>query len=63
MLEQNPQLKKTWRAALKRYDAADDPTKTRLRIERSWLYTLILDFLGLLQTELGKSGTYRNPGA
>ncbi|KAK7433077.1 hypothetical protein QQZ08_000006 [Neonectria magnoliae] len=52
--EQTPHLRKTWKAAHKRYDAADDATKARLRFERSWLYTLLLDFLGLLYTEGSK---------
>ncbi|KAK5988865.1 RNA helicase aquarius [Cladobotryum mycophilum] len=54
-LDQSPHLRKTWRAALKRFDAADDATKARLRFERSWLYTLLLDFLSLLYTEQNKS--------
>ncbi|KAJ8120648.1 hypothetical protein ONZ43_g2696 [Nemania bipapillata] len=45
---QTPQLRKSWKAAGKRYDSADDPTKARLRFERAWLYTLTLDFLRLL---------------
>ncbi|KAF7559329.1 hypothetical protein G7046_g4827 [Stylonectria norvegica] len=53
-LEQIPHLKKAWKASHKRYDAADDATKARLRFERSWLYTLLLDFLGLLYTENSK---------
>lgn len=44
-LSQHTHLKKAWRAASKRYDAADDATKARLRFERSWLYSLLLDFL------------------
>lgn len=44
-LEKNPTLKKAWRAMTKRYDAADEQTKVRLRFERSWLFTLMLDFL------------------
>lgn len=44
-LGKNNALRKAWRASTKRYDAADDATKTRLRFERSWLYTLLLDFL------------------
>jgi intron-binding protein aquarius len=48
ILDSNPQLRKAWRAYGKRYDAADDATKARLRFERSWLYTLVLDFLTLL---------------
>ncbi|KPM46276.1 Intron-binding protein aquarius [Neonectria ditissima] len=53
-LDQTPHLRKAWKAAHKRYDAADDATKARLRFERSWLYTLLLDFLGLLYTEGSK---------
>ncbi|KAI1155059.1 hypothetical protein F4825DRAFT_409440 [Nemania diffusa] len=48
---QAPQLKKSWKAAGKRYDSADDTTKARLRFERAWLYTLTLDFLRLLYEE------------
>ncbi|ODA77136.1 hypothetical protein RJ55_07655 [Drechmeria coniospora] len=47
-LDQAPQLRKAWRASLKRYDAADEPTKARLRFERSWLYSLLLDYLSLI---------------
>jgi intron-binding protein aquarius len=43
--EQNPQLHKAWRAALKRFKSADDATKARLRFQSSWLYNLLLDFL------------------
>ncbi|KAI0802538.1 hypothetical protein GGR55DRAFT_423690 [Xylaria sp. FL0064] len=50
-LAQTPQLKKSWKAAGKRYDSADDATKARLRFERAWLYTLALDFLRLLYEE------------
>lgn len=59
-LSQNGHLKKAWRAALKRWDAADDATKSRLRFERSWLYTLLLDFLSLLLEAKGKPGTFRS---
>jgi intron-binding protein aquarius len=47
-LENHGQLKKAWRAATKRYDTADEVTKARLRFERSWLYSLILDFVAML---------------
>ncbi|PHH62529.1 hypothetical protein CDD81_6915 [Ophiocordyceps australis] len=47
LLDQTPQLRKIWRASLKRFDAADDATKARLRFERSWLYTLLLDFMSM----------------
>lgn len=46
--EQHAQLKKVWRAAIKRYEAADDATKSKLRFERSWLYSMALDFLARL---------------
>ncbi|KAM0436183.1 hypothetical protein ACHAPT_003075 [Fusarium lateritium] len=54
-LDQLPHLRKAWKAAHKRYDAADEPNKARLRFERSWLYTLLLDFLGLLYTDNSKA--------
>ncbi|CAJ0542043.1 Ff.00g083530.m01.CDS01 [Fusarium sp. VM40] len=53
--EQTPHLRKTWKAAHKRYDAADEPNQARLRFERAWLYTLLLDFLGQLYTENSKA--------
>ncbi len=56
LLDTNPHLKKAWRAATKRYDAADDATKARLRFERSWLYTAMLDFLTVLSSEGAKQG-------
>ncbi|KAI9715179.1 MAG: hypothetical protein M1812_006158 [Candelaria pacifica] len=46
--EEHGQLRKAWRAAAKRYDAADEPTKAKIRFERSWLYSMILDFLNRL---------------
>jgi intron-binding protein aquarius len=55
-LDQTPLLRKAWKASHKRYDAADDTGKARLRFERSWLYTLLLDFLGPLYTEGSKPG-------
>lgn len=48
LLERYSQFKKAWRATTKKYDAADDEDKVRLRYERSWLYTLLLEFLDLL---------------
>ena len=46
--EEHGQLRKAWRAAAKRYEAADEEAKVKLRFERSWLYTLLLDFVGRL---------------
>ena len=46
--EEHGQLRKAWRAAARRYEAADEETKARLRFERAWLYTLLMDFVGRL---------------
>lgn len=46
--EEHQMLRKAWRASSKRYDAGDDELKARLRFERSWLYTLLLDFIDRL---------------
>lgn len=54
ILESNPQLKKAWRASSRRFDSADDATKARLRFERSWLYTSVLDLLNLLYSQKTK---------
>lgn len=47
--EQHAQLRKAWRATTKRYEAADDISQARLRFERSWLYSMMLDFMNHLQ--------------
>jgi intron-binding protein aquarius len=57
ILDSNPHLRKAWRASAKRYDSADDATKARLRFERSWLYTLVLDFFALLYSGNAKQGS------
>lgn len=57
LLDQDLHLHKPWRAALRRYEAADDATKARLRFERSWLYTLVLDFYSLLYGGNSTPGT------
>ncbi|ODM21625.1 hypothetical protein SI65_02469 [Aspergillus cristatus] len=44
IFSKGPMLKKAWRASAKRYDAGDEPTKAKMRFERSWLYTMLLDF-------------------
>lgn len=59
-LAQNNHLRKAWRAAAKRYDSADEPTKARLRFDRSWLYSLALDFLSLLYTQSPGKGTLKS---
>ncbi len=47
--EQHGQFRKAWRAMTKRYEAADEASQARLRFERAWLYTMILDFMSHLQ--------------
>ncbi|KAK1824579.1 hypothetical protein LTR12_000904 [Friedmanniomyces endolithicus] len=47
-LAKNLQVQKAWRAAGKKYDNADAASQARVRFERSWLYTLLLDFLDRL---------------
>ena len=46
-------LGKAWRAAEKKYNSADDAAKARLRFERSWLYTLLLDFVDKTYSDAG----------
>ncbi|KAH9877238.1 hypothetical protein IAQ61_002601 [Plenodomus lingam] len=46
--EEHQMLRKAWRATSKRFDAGDDALKAKLRFERSWLYTLLLDFIDRL---------------
>jgi intron-binding protein aquarius len=55
-LDQAGQLRKAWRAAAKRYDAADESVKARLRFERSWLFTMLLGFINQLYDPRSKIG-------
>jgi hypothetical protein len=59
LLDSNPHLRKAWRAATKRFESADDATKARLRFDRAWLYSLVLDFLTLLYSGNAKQGESR----
>lgn len=45
IIAKSPTLKKAWKAAGKRYGAGDEAAKAKMRFERSWLYTMLLDFL------------------
>ena len=47
-IENNTQFRKAWRASVKRYDAATQDTQARLRFERAWLFSMVLDFMGRL---------------
>lgn len=58
--EQHQMLRKAWRAAHKRFDAADDMLQARLRFERSWLYTLLLDFVDRLYNSNSRQETQDN---
>lgn len=53
LLENDGALRKAWRASEKRYEAADVQTKKILRIERSWLFSMIVDFLGIINGTAG----------
>ncbi|KAL8774528.1 MAG: hypothetical protein Q9209_000901 [Squamulea sp. 1 TL-2023] len=48
-LEQHAQLKKAWRAAAKRYESGDETSQAKLRFDRAWLYSMLLDFICRLQ--------------
>ena len=51
IMEKNPQFRKAWRAATRRFEAADESGKIRMQYEWSWLYTLVLEFMRTMQTE------------
>lgn len=42
--------KKAWRLAAKRYSMADEGAKGKMRFERAWLFSMLLDFLGRLNS-------------
>lgn len=52
--EEHQMLRKAWRATSKRFDAADEALQARLRFERTWLYTLLLDFINRLYNSTTK---------
>ncbi|KIX06734.1 uncharacterized protein Z518_04710 [Rhinocladiella mackenziei CBS 650.93] len=45
LLEASPARRKAWRAASRRFNAADPETQTRLRFDRAWLYSMLIDYL------------------
>ncbi|WEW59376.1 hypothetical protein PRK78_004847 [Emydomyces testavorans] len=60
LLEQSGALKRAWRVSMKRYDMADDSGKAKIRFERSWLYSMVLDFLQRLDSsEKGNEDSIR----
>ncbi|RPA71567.1 hypothetical protein BJ508DRAFT_367698 [Ascobolus immersus RN42] len=48
-----PSTRKLWRASGKRFDAADDEGKQRLKFERSWLARMVLGFFGVCYSTEG----------
>jgi intron-binding protein aquarius len=46
LLEKSATLKKAWRASEKRYHAADPQAQLDSRIDSSWLFSMVADFLG-----------------
>ena len=49
-LQAQPQNAKVWRAMVKRFVAADDRTKVKIQFEQSWLPSMILNFVRILNT-------------
>ncbi|KAF2167911.1 hypothetical protein M409DRAFT_22057 [Zasmidium cellare ATCC 36951] len=56
-LAKSTQLQKAWRAAGKKFDNADAAGQARLRFERSWLHTLLSQFLDKLYETSTKADT------
>jgi intron-binding protein aquarius len=50
-LDRSAVARKAWRAAQKRYEAANDASKAKIRFDRSWLYTMFLDFIRRVNEE------------
>lgn len=50
-LDQIPARRKAWRSNIKRFEAADEETKSKMRLERAWLYNNVLDFLKRINAE------------
>lgn len=46
-LEGNQLLKRAWRGSMKRFEGADEETKSRLVFERSWLVNLMFEYLDM----------------
>ena len=46
--EENPQLRKAWKAAARRYEAADEQGKAKIQFEQDWLYSMLTNFINFL---------------
>lgn len=44
-LNEQLQFRKAWRAAEKKFNGADEETKAKMTVDRSWLFTLIMNFI------------------
>ena len=44
LLDKHSTLRKAWRVAQKRHDAGDEAAKAKIRFDRSWLYSMLVDF-------------------
>ncbi|KAF2398402.1 P-loop containing nucleoside triphosphate hydrolase protein [Trichodelitschia bisporula] len=56
-LNSHVSLRKMWKSSGKRYDAADPASQAKMRFDRAWLYTLLLDFLNrVYETASGEAG-------
>lgn len=60
LFEKYPMLRKAWRASSRRFDSGDETLQARLRFERSWLYTLLLDFVDRLYNSNTREETRDN---
>ena len=56
ILDTDSSSRKAWRASEKRYEAADVQTQAHMRIERSWLFSMIVDFLRLVNITTAANG-------
>lgn len=56
-IEKSSTRRKAWKAAQKRYDAANTQGQARMKFDRSWLFAMILDFLSKANTAAGPTSS------
>ena len=54
-VEESVSRKKAWRGLQKRFEAASPEAQARLKFERSWLYSMLLDFLTRINADMTTS--------
>lgn len=54
-IEMSASRRKAWKAAQKRFDAANPQGQARVKFERSWLYAIVLDFLSRINASTSSS--------